>query len=425
MEPAPAMRSTFSCLLALLLAAGSLPVGVWSAPARLMPLHRLRAPKATAGAQLRPMPAAVFAALSFSQGGFEAVVLDGERAQRHFVPARPQAAQRQALEWLRRYAADNEVKIEAAALAGAPSAVRLATRLWLEEDIQPVPGLKDAGQAARRAAAGFHEEQGFLVPQLRLKEDGEVEVATLTGLAPYRRGVPASVYRELRREAADFRGRFVFVSSTARGGGVALMRHALIRLFRLLKVPARWHVLKPDEAVYEITKRKFHNLLQGAAPSGTELSESDRSRLAAWWLVNVPHLEKSFRWATEIVIDDYQPSGLIPFIRAINPSARIFYRSHIHIRSELIAQPGSSQRRVWDFLWGFASYATRFVSHPVKAFVPAEVPARQVAYAPATTDPLDGLNKPLSAPQQRYHLDRINDRLKSLGQTPLELSRSL
>jgi hypothetical protein len=37
-----------------------------------------------------------------------------------------------------------------------------------------------------------------------------------------------------------------------------------------------------------------------------------------------------------------------------------------------------------------------FVSHPNPDFVPENIPRNKVAYMPATTDWLDGLNKPLS-----------------------------
>jgi alpha,alpha-trehalose phosphorylase (configuration-retaining) len=40
------------------------------------------------------------------------------------------------------------------------------------------------------------------------------------------------------------------------------MRHALIRLCRLMGIDVHWFVAKPKPEVFEITKRKFHNVLQ-------------------------------------------------------------------------------------------------------------------------------------------------------------------
>ena len=41
------------------------------------------------------------------------------------------------------------------------------------------------------------------------------------------------------------------------------MRHALVRLCRLLRLPVQWYVMRPATNVFNITKRKFHNVLQG------------------------------------------------------------------------------------------------------------------------------------------------------------------
>lgn len=44
------------------------------------------------------------------------------------------------------------------------------------------------------------------------------------------------------------------------------MRHALIRFCQHLQVNAHWYVTTPSPDVFSITKRKFHNVLQGVAP---------------------------------------------------------------------------------------------------------------------------------------------------------------
>lgn len=54
--------------------------------------------------------------------------------------------------------------------------------------------------------------------------------------------------------------------SHVQGGGVALMRHALIRFCQHLQVNVHWYVTTPSPDVFSITKRKFHNVLQGVAP---------------------------------------------------------------------------------------------------------------------------------------------------------------
>lgn len=52
--------------------------------------------------------------------------------------------------------------------------------------------------------------------------------------------------------------------------------------------------------------------------------------------------------------------------------------------------------RLSSFLWNFIKEADVFVAHPIKGFVPEDVPDRNTVLLPAATDPLDGLNKPLT-----------------------------
>ena len=52
------------------------------------------------------------------------------------------------------------------------------------------------------------------------------------------------------------------------------MRHALLRLLRLLGVEAAWFVPKPRPEVFLVTKKKFHNALQGVGSA----SEAEQVR---------------------------------------------------------------------------------------------------------------------------------------------------
>ena len=90
--------------------------------------------------------------------------------------------------------------------------------------------------------------------------------------------------------------------------------------------------------------------------------------------------------ADVIVIDDPQMPGLIPLIREITPDRPVIYRSHIQIRSDLVATSGSPQADAWDYVWENIHAATMFISHPVSSFVPFNVPSEKVGYLPASTD---------------------------------------
>lgn len=78
--------------------------------------------------------------------------------------------------------------------------------------------------------------------------------------------------------------------------------------------------------------------------------------------------------------------GLIPMIKKVTPNRPVLYRSHIQIRSDLVAKAGSPQAEVWDFLWSNIQGADMFISHPIPDFVPHTVPREKVVYLPATTD---------------------------------------
>ena len=90
--------------------------------------------------------------------------------------------------------------------------------------------------------------------------------------------------------------------------------------------------------------------------------------------------------ADMVVIDDPQMPGLIPIARKAAPNRPIIFRSHIQIRSDLIKQPGTPQAELWEYLWGYIRLADCYISHPVSAFVPDNVPSEMVGYMPASTD---------------------------------------
>ena len=100
--------------------------------------------------------------------------------------------------------------------------------------------------------------------------------------------------------------------------------------------------------------------------------------------------------------------GLIPLIKKATPNRPVLYRSHIQIRSDLVAQAGSPQEDVWEYLWNNIQQADMFISHPIPSFVPKNVPRDKVAYMPATTDWLDGLNKPLNRWDTGYYGHQYN-----------------
>ncbi|KAJ6004975.1 hypothetical protein N7540_012774 [Penicillium herquei] len=308
---------------------------------------------------------------------------------------------------------------------------RLCSRLWAELDILPLVLPKstvtdwytsrqrkmvhgggpktideEAESMSRKCVRLFGPEN---IPLLQVGFMGLVEVDTdfhvrLTNLDDFKKTVSARTWSAVEHYAADLKKRKVriaFFSATPQGGGVALMRHALVRFSYSLGTDIKWYVPKPRPGVFRVTKDN-HNILQGVARPGERLSQQNKEVLQCWIEENArrywtgpegPLLPPSEGGADIIIVDDPQMPGLIPIAKEKAPDRPVLFRSHIAIRSDLIEQPGTPQAEAWNFLWSQMKLADCFISHPVSAFVPSDVPSEIVGYMPASTDWLDGLNK--------------------------------
>lgn len=323
---------------------------------------------------------------------------------------------------------DSKHKIVATSFDEKESYEKLAPKLWLDEDIVSFvatdhkTGEKiEVVEDLKFLSSYFDSDNTAKVP---VTKDYEVIVKDLVTLDDYKKTCSAVEFSTLSRFAEEFKGKkLYFISATPQGGGVALMRHAMIRLLRLFDVDVKWYVLKPDLEAFNITKRKFHNVLQNVAEPGAKLNEEDKKKYNDWIMQNAEIFNDKFKEADVIVIDDPQPSGLIPYIKNVNQKVKIIYRSHIQIEAKLANKKGSAQCITWEFLWKNIKLADLFVAHPMPDFVPKEVDRNKLIYMPATTDPLDGLNKPLDEKHMKYYLDLFNKFAKADGATPLDLRR--
>jgi hypothetical protein len=116
-----------------------------------------------------------------------------------------------------------------------------------------------------------------------------------------------------------------------------------------------------------------------------------------------------------VVIDDPQMPALIPLAKQIAPDRPVVFRSHIQIRSDLVAQEGSPQAECWGRMWEMIKDADLFVSHPVRSFVPHTVSKEIVGYMPASTDWLDGLNKNMKDWDNAYYGRVFNSLVRNTG----------
>ncbi|KAJ1660349.1 hypothetical protein IWQ61_000719 [Dispira simplex] len=336
---------------------------------------------------------------------------------------------------LRRYAREHGYKILAISVNVSPSVMSddyaevlenifhsILMKSWFDIDCIPFEVTTEGDSMQERAASGVRKLVDWLSPQtpgnvprinVSLHHEVEVDVGghiRICDLPHYECITHPQYWRALTRLAGECRDRRLMISffnSTPQGGGVALMRHATIRLLNLLDVDSHWYVAKPNPVVFQTTKGKFHNVLQGVSKPDVCLTEEDKARYIEWCDMNFERY-----WMTEkgpirnsdiIVMDDPQLAGIIPRIKQANPECKVVYRSHIEIRSDLVAQEGSPQHITWSFLWEFIKYADLFVSHPVEGFIPPWVEHKKVVLMPASTDPLDGLNKHLNLINMNYY----------------------
>ncbi len=277
-------------------------------------------------------------------------------------------------------------------------------------------------------------------------ENGDLEVHVSSRVTPedYERITPAEDMELLNDYAEQLQGKkIMFINATAAGGGVAIMRSPMINLMNLVGVDASWHALQPDEEknFFDVSKQKFHNVLQDVHEDKTiRLNKEDETIYDSVIEQNAKALEKPLSEADVIVIDDWQPSGLIPHLKGgliptgggleyregINPGATILFRDHIHTEGELMGTEGTPQHTTWKFIWDHnrVNEADAFITHPKDEFVPPDVPDAKTVFMPATADPVDDLNRPLSEAEAESGYGFINDQLyENEGQKPIDLRR--
>lgn len=60
------------------------------------------------------------------------------------------------------------------------------------------------------------------------------------------------------------------------------MRHGLLRVWHQSGLDVKWYVPQGDSSVFNVTKRKFHNVLQGVAPKDVRLTDADKKLFEDW-----------------------------------------------------------------------------------------------------------------------------------------------
>jgi alpha,alpha-trehalose phosphorylase (configuration-retaining) len=313
----------------------------------------------------------------------------------------------------------------------------LPSRLWSELDIVPMvfghgleilgdpPGTRtideNADSMARKCLMLFGPTQQ---PRIQVGYKSQVEVdcrghAQIIRLEQYPATVGHRTWEATMKYAESLKRdgiKIAFFNSTPQGGGVALMRHALIRFLRLVGVDARWYVPRPKPEIFRITKTN-HNILQGVADPEERLTPNQQETLDEWCLQNAervwtpkggPLASRAEGGADIVIVDDPQMPALVKLSKRIDVDRHVIFRSHIQVRSDLADKAGTPTSEVWKWVWNNIKQADVFISHPVKEFVPSSVDFKKVGYLPATTDWLDGLNKELSDFITQYYFHELS-----------------
>ena len=369
------------------------------------------------------IPSIVYLGITLDKKSFRVAELGGGEMYLHNlvkVTTNPALA---IAKFVQKHAQKRDIKYTGATIKDGKMIAELLGKLWLDSDIVPlIPHGRhwNINPASLATFTSRHFEGNIY--KVDITKKNEVLTHDLASLDNYKNLCQDLIFDSLIKLANQFKGKKIsFFSSTPQGGGVAIMRHALMRLFKLLNIEAHWYVLEPYKEAFEITKDKFHNVLQGVTDS--TISQEDKDLYMTWMEQNAVLFKETIKNSDVCVIDDPQPCGLIPFFKTCNPNIKIIYRSHIHIDTEKLKSPNSNSASVWNFLRQFIKLADIFVSHPIPSFVPSDINMDKVVFMPATYDPLDGLNKDLTYNQMKYYMKLFNKYLLESGQETLDFKR--
>lgn len=118
--------------------------------------------------------------------------------------------------------------------------------------------------------------------------------------------------------------RIAHVNTTADGGGVAEILHALVPLSADVGVDVDWYVMDAPDEFYDVTKR-LHNGLQG---DHTPLTDGMRDTYRRVTRENATALEERY---DAIVLHDPQSLGMASVLADRYPDATLLWRCHIDL----------------------------------------------------------------------------------------------
>jgi len=214
--------------------------------------------------------------------------------------------------------------------------------------------------------------------------------------------IGAERYAHLIQGADRFRGemsgRAVWnISSTAVGGGVAEMLHALLGYVQDLGIPSHWMVITGDAGFFMITKR-LHHQIHGDLSAGV-LTVADAGHYARMLAANAVELLGKIRPGDLVLLHDPQTAGLTEYLT--HAGALVAWRSHIGVDWQ-----NDATRAGWDFLRLYLSSAEAYVFSR-RQYAPPWISADKAWIIPPSIDPFSPKNQPLDPDTVRAILARL------------------
>jgi trehalose synthase len=189
------------------------------------------------------------------------------------------------------------------------------------------------------------------------------------------------------RARSEFEGRAIWhVNSTARGGGVAEILHALLPYVRGVGVDTRWVVLHEEPEFFAVTKRLHNHLHEDPGDRGP-LGEDERNLYEAALRSSATQLAQLIQPDDVVYLHDPQTAGLVPAMKEIG--VKVVWRCHIGVD-----RPGRLARGGWEFLRSFVEGADAYVFSR-EAYVWEGLERARVWLMPPAIDPFSPKNQEL------------------------------
>jgi len=214
------------------------------------------------------------------------------------------------------------------------------------------------------------------------------------------------------------------LSSTIKGGGVAMINMVQEPLANEVGPNWRWRVIIGDEAFFAITKM-IHNESQMVRGGGL-LTKAMKDYYWEITRQNALRLRDELMSSDLVIIHDPQVAGIIWFLRQWGYKGKLAYRNHIQTHGKEMCTPGTLQEVIWRFLRDecLVSTVDAYIAHPVPGFVPTDMPAEKVWFIPATYTKIDDLNRPITRKESEAGFAFINAQLaENEGQSPIDRSK--